>query len=173
MRLPRPQLIDSTWEKAKSQYNCDCVMLKYDGFPVVVNVAGTTCNIFANWLHRPQELIESLLLTDSGSALLIGAKAVHTPSIYLYDTWGSDGQSCLNLPFRERYVMTRIHAKILKDPRFQLVPVFPIAKAPDLWLEVMQDPVNLKGLVYRNSKDTAEGTLYTHRYYREAPIAFQ
>lgn len=166
MNFPHPRIIDSSLSSALSA-GCDCVMFKHDGFPVVINCAAHTANIFSHFREH-NEKIDTVALTEPLDALLIGAKSPRTPVIYLYDTWWLNGTGCQQLSYRERYVLTRLNAKKL-DERFVPVVVYPIQAAPELWKDVMKDPMNLKGLVFRRSKDTAAGDLFVKRFYAEAP----
>lgn len=167
MNFPRPHVIDSSLENAIN-LGCDCVMLKYDGFPVTINCATNHVNIFTH-IHRDKsELLYTTQLIEPLDALLVGAKSPRTDTIWLYDTWWVKGQDVQNLPYRNRYVLTRTNAKAL-DERFKVVTVLPISSAQELWREVVLDPDNIKGLVFRRSKDTAAGDLYVKRYYKETP----
>ena len=169
MNFPTPRIIDATLDEAKIA-GCDCVMLKHDGFPVTINCAAQACNVIAHWRHAKPDALFTCQLVEPLDALLVGAKNPRTPVIYLYDCWWMNGQDVQPLPYRNRYVLTRTNAKAL-DERFMIVQVYPIQAAPQLWREVIMDPVNLKGLVFRRSKDTAAGDLYVKRYYAETPEA--
>lgn len=167
MNFPIPNIIDSTLQNA-IDVGCDCVMLKYDGFPVSINCATNQVNVFAQIHYLSKELIYTTQLIEPLDALLVGAKSPRADTIWLYDTWWVKGQDVQNLPYRNRYVLTRTNAKTL-DERFKVITVLPISSAQELWREVVLDPTNLKGLVFRRSKDTAAGDLYVKRYYKETP----
>lgn len=167
MNFPVPRIIDSTLAFAISE-GCDCVMLKHDGFPVTINCAAQACNVIAHWAHAKPDALFTCQLIEPLDALLVGAKNPRTPLIYLYDCWWMEGQDVQNLPFRNRYVLTRTNAKKL-DERFIIAHVAPIQAAHEMWKEVVMDPTNLKGLVFRRSKDTGAGDLFVKRYYKETP----
>lgn len=167
MNFPIPNIIDSTLADAIA-VGCDCVMLKYDGWPVTINCAAKTCNVISHWRFAGTEPLFTCQLIEPLDALLIGAKNPRSPRIYLYDCWWMAGQDVKDLPYRNRYVLTRTNAKSL-DERFVVVQVYPIQAADQLWREVVMDPVNLKGLVFRRSKDRASDDLYVRRYYAEKP----
>jgi hypothetical protein len=167
MNFPIPNVIDSTLQEAIDR-GCDCVMLKMDGFPVSINCATHHLNVFSQIPFLEKELIYTTQLIEPLDALLIGAKSPRADTIWLYDTWWVKGQDVQNLPYRNRYVLTRTNAKAL-DERFKVVTVLPISSAQELWREVVLDPDNIKGLVFRRSKDTAAGDLYVKRYYKETP----
>lgn len=172
MNFPIPNIINTTLAEAVN-LGCDCVMLKYDGWPVSIVCANGAANIYSNFRfgygNTPKsELLEQVYYTDPCDALLMGAKNRLSPTIWLYDCWYMQGQDVQNLPYRNRYVLARTNAKAL-DERFKVVPVLPISSAQELWREVVLDPDNIKGLVFRRSKDTAAGDLYVKRYYKETP----
>lgn len=172
MNFPIPKIIDSTLAEATAA-GCDCVMLKHDGWPISIVCANGTATIYSDFRfgygHTPKaELLEQVYYTDPCDALFMGAKNRKNPTVWLYDCWYMQGQDVQNLPYRNRHVLARTNAKAL-DERFKVVQVLPIASAQELWREVVLDPDNVKGLVFRRSKDTAAGSLYVKRYYKEAP----
>lgn len=176
MNFPIPRIVTCTLTEALAA-GCDCVMLKYDGFPVTINCAAQCCNIIAYFggphdLKHPLdgELLDTTQLVEPLDALLIGAKNRANPIIHLYDCWWINGQDVQYSSYRERYVLTRMNARKL-DERFVVVQVLPIQAAHELWRQVMLDPDNIKGLVFRRSKDTAAGDLYVRRYYKEMPTS--
>lgn len=170
MNFPIPKIIDSTLAEAIER-GCDCVMLKHDGWPVSIICANGAANIYSDFhfgFGTKRELLEQVYYTDPCDALFMGAKNRLRSTIWLYDCWYMKGQDVQNLPYRNRYVLARTNAKAL-DERFRVVEVLPITSAQELWREVAFDPENLKGLVFRRSKDTAAGELFVKRYYKETP----
>lgn len=170
MKFPVPKLHVITSSAEAIDAGCDCVMLKFDGFPVTINCTGDGCAIYTDFHFKEcQELIDRTQTIEPLTALLVGAKNRFNPVIYLYDTWWMDGVDLQRETYRSRYIMTRANAKRL-DERFQVVTVLPIDAARNLWRDVMQE--GYKGLVFRRSKDTAAGDLFIMRYYTESPMDF-
>lgn len=168
MNFPIPRIITCSLSDILAT-GCDCVMLKHDGFPVTINCAAQAANVIADF-GQTRELVDTVQLIEPLDALFVGAKNRFNPVIYLYDCWWINGQDVQHATYRERYVLTRMNARKL-DERFVVVQVLPIQAADELWRQVTADPDNLKGLVFRRSKDTAAGNLYVRRYYKESPTS--
>lgn len=167
MNFPKPRIIDTTLQGA-IEAGCDCVMLKHDGFPATLNCAANVCTIVAHWTPWKEETIDHVQLIEPLDALLVGAKHRLDPVIHIHDCWWMRGQDVQHLSYRERYVLARTNCKSLDD-RFRVVTVLPITQAETLWTEVIKNPQDVKGLVFRRSRDTAAGDLYVRRYYENQP----
>jgi hypothetical protein len=186
MNFPVPRIIRSTLAEAVAA-GCDCVMLRHDGWPILVNCVGEGCNILSaatdfGPLHQALrhlsyrdinhlEHLEKTAPLEPLSALFVGAKPRGTgpiTSVHIYDMWWFDDQDIQMHSYRERYALARSNIRKL-DSRFKMVTVQPIGIAPQLWTTVANDPEQYKGLVCRRSKDAAGGELYTIPYYKEAP----
>ena len=174
MNFPIPEIVDIDTLAQAEAAGCDCVMLKFDGWPVLINCIGTEGHVLSHMRHEQRKSIEHLEVLDNIvvieplTALFVGAKVQTNPVIYLYDTWWMDGQDVKHLTYRERYVLTRMNVKKL-DERFQMVTVLPVQAAKTLWMDVITDPVHYKGLVFRHSKDAAGAKVYVIRHYAESP----
>jgi len=190
MNFPVPRIIRSTLAEAVAA-GCDCVMLRHDGWPILVNCVGEGCNILAaacdngplhqalrHLSYRDVNHLESLEKTspiEPLSALFVGAKPRGTgpiTSVHIYDMWWFDGQDIQMHSYRERYALARSNIRKL-DERFKMVSVSPIQAAQEMWKDVAKEPERLKGLVCRRSKDNAAGELYVIRYYKEMPRALE
>lgn len=184
MNLPVPTITHVTLEQAVAA-GCDCVMLKHDGWPVLINCIGEGCTILsavtqngvlrstAPMSYKDIKRLEELDKTspvEPLSALFVGARSRVTPMIYIYDMWWFDNQDIQMHAYRERYALARSNIRKL-DERFKMVTVAPIQAAQTMWSDVAKDSDNLKGLVCRRSKDPAAGELYVIPYYKESPQA--
>lgn len=170
MNFPIPRITRATLTTA-TDAGCDCVMLKHCGFPISVNCAQGTGNVYADFrfgVEQKRELIESFTYIEPFNALLVGAKDPFTKDIHMTDLWWIDGKDLRAMTYRDRYYMMRLNLKGL-DERFKLVLTYPLSRAHDLWQQVVADPVRYKGLVFRRSKDTSAGELFVCNYYAEAP----
>ena len=188
MNLPIPTIIHSTLAQAQ-EAGCDCVMPRYDGWPVLINCIGEGCNILSTVTdkgpmratvplsYRDLSRLETLDKTSPSeplSALFIGSRMRSNPMIYIYDMWWFDNQDIQKHSYRERYALARVNIRKL-DERFKMIPVLPLGPvvAQALWADVAKDPDNLKGIVCRRSKDPAAGELYVIPYYKEMPKALE
>lgn len=169
MNFPTPRIIDSTLTSAVAA-GCDCVMLKHCGFPISINCGSGVGNVYTAFKfgYPNPELLETFTYIEPISALLVGSKDPFNNNIHISDLWWINGNDLQKMTYRERYFMMRLNIRNL-DERFKIVLTHPIAKAHELWTQVIKDPTLYKGLVFRKSKDTAAGTLYVRRYYPEAP----
>lgn len=166
MNFPKPRRIDITTIAQAVDAGCDCVMLKHDGWPVLINCLGDEATVLSALDVSTQERIDKLVPREALTALFVGAKSITNPVIYLYDTWWMNGQDVQKLTYRERYALTRLNYKKL-DERFQMVTVYPIQAAKALWDDCVRG--GYKGLVFRRSRDTSAGELYTIPHYAEMP----
>lgn len=180
MNFPIPLIHTIDTSQQAIDAGCDCVMIKFDGWPVLINCIGTEGHVLSalddahRVIHKTPSLqrlesLDHIVTLEPLSALFVGAKNRTNPVIYLYDTWWMDDQDVQDQSYRSRYVLTRTNAKKL-DERFQVVAVAPVAAARVMWQDVVKH--GYKGLVFRRSKDNAAGELYVMRHYEEMPREF-
>lgn len=168
MIFPNPRIHIITTLAEAYDAGCDCVMRKFDGWPVRVNCTGDGVTVYSDaYFNHGTELAKAVPV-EPLTALMIGAKprGDTVDHIWLYDTWWMDGQDVQHLTYRERHVLTRCNVKKL-DPRFEAVPIYPIAHAQTLWRDSTMP--GYKGLVFRYSRGNAAGDLYVIRHYPEMP----
>lgn len=169
MQFPTPKIHTITTIAEAVDAGCDCVSIKFDGWPIAINSVGTEAFIYSDLSFKDaREQISRFTPIEPCSALYVGARKRGdlTPTNYLYDLWWTDEVTLTKESYRSRYIIMRREAKKL-GPGFEVVHPMPLASAHDLWKQCLLN--GHKGLVFRRSRDASAGDLYVIRAYAELP----
>lgn len=178
MKLNPQTYVTSTLAEALAD-ECDAVQLKYRGLWCRVSVAdgqafvydphgelmisfdtptkGLFCTLIGDYFGPPKHELSRIVIWDCWS---IGqwSEEVPRPEHTLIETY----------TYRDRYAFVKHYLSQIGLP-LVAAPVFPIAKAAELWDG--QDAGETCGLVYRRTRDKVNVTLRIARKYVEVPGA--
>lgn len=140
----------------------DTVQLKYDGWWCRMVVADGGFNLFS----RTGRLLKSGVTRPGFEGTFVGEYMFGTnwaqhPSraekLFLFDCWGLGRHALETATFRDRYMLLKTQSIYFPD-WLQILPVYPIAKAKELWTQHVETG-DYEGLVFRRRLGTIDDVL--------------
>lgn len=164
--------LDSTLTDAINA-GCDCVQYKHDGSWAKFFIKNGVVTVQHRYLAAPKEIGSTH--DKSIDCILVGAYRDVTNRPWVFDCWQvrNEAGEMVDIRkerYRSRYVAARIQCKLVNDGLLPIVVSYPIAHAEQMWSRIAtHTDGDIKGLVFRNSRDPAGVPLRCARWYAEMP----
>lgn len=140
----------------------DTVQPKYDGWWVLVYLSAESALVYST-SGRLLDMIKTPDAPDTRNCILIGefmygtnwAQSNSPGTIYVHDCIAGIEPDMISRCYEDRYLEASCIVTLLNNPRFKMIPSFPIKVADFMWSSFV-DQDGFEGLVYKDSRSMLE-----------------